>query len=414
MNCLRWCLATLSATMLVGASPGEEVGLARTFPAGSVYVKKTRPMVFSYLVHPGPYWTLGQTFSQVREYMQENGIEGPLVVRSSADLNDGRADPRRAEVGFLNEGSSPVTAPFRRKTLESELAAITYVDPPVTSPFRYVRALADWASERGFVAMNILTEIHPPDRQSRLRGQHEAQVELRLALEPADAWYDGQERSEQADLSQDQRLRSSEPRRHEEPPVTRRAMSGAETTTDEDSLRVGWEAPPAARSDTPPIESAGTHTISLTDLASAERFDDVAAMVVSDAVSPDPNIQNWLGHLILRTKAVARGIAKTHPGAPSPVGPLAEDLERRYRDVFGRGLPTDAPIWTGRTDDSHAQARREILQGLDALLGLISWERVTPSEAFDRLLAVFEIVIALERPESSRYRPNESNYLRDK
>jgi DNA gyrase inhibitor GyrI len=173
-----------------------------------ITVKQTVPAQVVYLVHVGPYWTVGPRFAELREYMLTHGQFGPIYARYLDGPGEVPAKALRTEVGFFVQGNHGAEPPFETAERPSELVATMTVDRPSATVSHQYAVMRRWASMHDYVPAGPVTEIYalPTGPESKAQptevqmviAKVEPPVEPSTAKKPAASMK--RERPEVADL----------------------------------------------------------------------------------------------------------------------------------------------------------------------------------------------------------------------
>jgi len=150
----------LATGVAFAASPMQSDPGAMGAGSEQVSVKLTDPARVVFVVHIGPYWTVGPKFAELREYMLKHGQPGPIYARYLDGPGGVPATSLRTEVGFFVQGSHDPEPPFEMAERSSELVATMVVDRPFATVSRYYAVLRRWAAGRDYAPVGPVTEIY--------------------------------------------------------------------------------------------------------------------------------------------------------------------------------------------------------------------------------------------------------------
>lgn len=145
------------------------------------------------------------------------------------------------------------------------------------------------------------------------------------------------------------------------------------------------------------------------ELLATERFDRVAEQLMPDGLAIPSAVQLWLGQLVFRIGAIAKGIEQVYPGEERIAVAMADAITRRYKKVsVGFELdPLDQVVV--RVDilkDSFAAQRRAIMHDVDKLLGRIAFRSISADAAVNDLADIIQRVQDfVSPPESEAFQP---------
>lgn len=129
-----------------------------------------------YILHRGPYWTLGKTFTEIDQFMAEHDQTGPMFSRFLDDPTKAGASRLRTEVGFLASGNVRPGLHLLRKTLPAHLAACLEVKGPYSQTSSHYQRIHDWIKANGYTAGKGIMEVYPD------RSADQAIAEIRIPV----------------------------------------------------------------------------------------------------------------------------------------------------------------------------------------------------------------------------------------
>jgi effector-binding domain-containing protein len=314
---------------------------------------------------------------EVQKYMIAHGHAGPFVVRYDKGPVGGISRPPRAAVGFVaDEGYIP-ESPFQIVRKEAEFVAHMVIEGrPGPTQRDYIR-IREWALARGYEPTGQITELYAITAREQSGGSMRTEIQvavvprvppppevMAMREEKHPAWADRQPEQELATDATSPPWTQPMP----SPQVSRLVQSTFE--------------PPASE----PLRP-------IRELIAAERFDRLAQQLMPDNRSLPPLDQLWLGQLVFRIGAVARGIEQVHPGQERKVAELAEALKGRYKRVYAelRRAPLDEVIVRVGNDDAALGVRkRGIMSDVDRLLSRIALRTIDADSALDDVADMLE------------------------
>jgi hypothetical protein len=118
------------------------------------------------------------------------------------------------------------------------------------------------------------------------------------------------------------------------------------------------------------------------------RFEDIAEQMLPPAEATPPSLQVWLGQVVYRLSAVAKGIKRVYPGEDKLIFALVDAINRRYAEVSA-GSPIDPleppVVYVDSESDPLAAEKRAIMRQLDSLLGGIALRSVDVTATLNHL-----------------------------
>jgi len=298
-----------------------------------------------YVVHDGPYWRVGAAFKQVRAYMLEHGLDGPLFARYGVPLNPEAERPGGVEtqVGFLSTEPHEAVVPFHSTYWAPEQAAVMRVNGIARNAETYHEQLRTWAKEHGHAPTGCVTELFLPPDKGEDRTQPQTEIRLSLSL-PAAAG--------SADSA----------------PPSGGQPDGQPGPSDE----AGPATAPAAPLPIRPVA----------DLLAEGAFERIVLQVMPPDLQWSPELYFWWEQGVFRLSAIAKLTAHMYPDAHAPVSGLADALADRFHKVTANlDVAPPSPV-VERADPSQlpgAAFWRDVLRDLDALLGRVTL-RVAPPD----------------------------------
>lgn len=340
-----------------------------------------------YREHEGPYWSIAPTIALVRDYMIQLNERGPIFVRYMPTPSAARKQPHRIEVGFVTRGKLEVATPFQYSEHPAELVAGMRVSPDQASPSRALPRLRAWALSRGYEVTGILTEIHSLTVQP---GGAREPVEVQLVITAA---------GQVAEIVAEPQDEAPDASREWVPAATSQSTSGQALLiqtrkADPPEVSVASERPaPPSIEDVPPVQGTLTETqpATLAELAAEGRYDQVAELLIPNGQELQPAESLWLGQVLFRFGAAARGVVGYHPEQSSRVTDMVDALDGRYRGStsYARHNPLKQTVSrVERGKDARAASRSAITRDLDRILGRIAWQTDSVEEIRAQLIGV--------------------------
>ncbi len=407
---LFFCVATLA--LAAPASTHKADGssdVTKTITPSEITVERMDPKQVAFLLHQGAYWTIGPEFVRVREHMKTLDQPGPLYVRYRNDPRTVPPQSLHTEIGFFFDGAYEPGPPYQMVRRNSELVARMLIDGPFAIVSRHFAMLHAWANAHDYVAVGPITEIYP---ETDRRGERAQWIELQMVIEPRIEPIDqGTATSPETPIKEVMGPPTAgtdaagvspapPPKRHAETvaagggpleptvagPIDRKSGdAGAPATSPGEPA--GSASRASGTKDSNPVRSGP----SIRALAAEQRFDRIAEeMLPGDRIySPDWEI--WLGHVVFRIRAIARGIEQAHPDDRAAVSALAGAIDRRLEQVSGSFTlkPLDhLVIPSAEGNDPDASEKRAILHELDVVMARIGLKSIDAPTTFDLLLRV--------------------------
>lgn len=415
------CALMISWLIAWGAVPAPEssqmpkAAPAKSTPApaeGAVAVKRTDPVQLVFVEHRGPYWGVGPALARVREYMVKHVQIGPMFVRYLDDPLGAGQGPLRAQVGFVAKDSHRPEPPFKSIQRGRELVAYMVVEGRSSAPRRDYPVVREWIQAHGYVAAGPVTEIYetaPPDRRA---GPQRTEIQVTLR-----AVHPGETRGARSIVAAPPVPSPVVLRQTTTPGASQgeigRMLVHADTTTPRSDVATGpnVEAKPGAITGIRPGESTDTvvaeasklsidageagRTEPVGKLMAAGQFDRIARQLMPDGRDIHGSHQLWLGQLVFRIGAVAKGIQQVYPGEEQVAGMMADAVTRRYKKTSAafQADPLDhAVVRVDVRTDPLANQKRAIMRDVDTLLGRIALRSVGAEAATQELAEILQRV----------------------
>ncbi|UCE61548.1 MAG: GyrI-like domain-containing protein [Phycisphaerales bacterium] len=347
----------------------------------AITVSETEPARVAYLEHVGPYWTVGPVFKRVQEYMAEHDQPGPMLARYAGDPSAVPPGKLRKQIGFFLSGDHVPQPPYTVAIREAEQAASMFVTGSSATPARYCPLLRAWGQANGYVAVGPVTEIYP-FRSERADGAQRMQVQMVVRSRKKDAGRAARsaERrvAEQEAAALPDRVAPAKPARpnavQEKP--DRQSQPSDMTVT-------GIVLKPVA-----PVKP-------VKELVAADQFDRLAEQLIPTGNRIPRTHRVWLGQVVFRVGAVARGIEQVYPGKGSRISALSGALRRRYDAIsvnFASDALGSAVVSADSRTDPDAPAKRVIMHDLDMILGEIAVKSADADNTANRLANILQRV----------------------
>jgi len=376
------CLVSAGIAAEPGAStpaPRAPIALQPNQPA--IKVVQSAPVTVVYLEHTGPYWTVRGRLREVLGYMRDHGLSGEVYVRYRSSPIGSQAARTTSEVGFVATGDHQPTSPFLAAKRGAEwVASMTVESTGSIAPHHY-RELNDWITANGYVSLGPLVERYPQGFSDRADGRSAYRVVLQMPIQPPVA-------------SGATVAAPPVPQPPEEPaPGEAVPSAAAERVVDEPAAPRAAE-PVAAR----PAGSVDEGSKTIAELLKLGQVDAIARRLMLEGVPIPSDADLWLGQIVFRISAAAKGIERTFPGEGSDVAALAAAIKERYRQASSGGSGKALEQVVVRVDSlagPTAQQRRAVLQDLDRLLARIAARAVDAEGAEAAIAAGLEEVAAM-------------------
>lgn len=354
------------------AARAEEPAHATAPP--EIVLKQPDPAVVVFLEHTGPYWTVGPLFRQVREVMLAHNEAGPLFARYATDPTSVAPESLRTRVGFVAKGEWAPEPPFRSAEYESEQVAAMVVEGSYGTTTRYYSVMRGWLSAHGFEPVGPVIELYPLVARGASPGTQRTEIQMpvrraRVPEPPAAPVVASAE---------------NEPQRF---------FDSWEASGDEPGTQ---DAPTADEGPTAPVREPGAVSAlavrepirPVRELIATSRFDRIAEQLIPVDRPTPAALQVWLGQVVFRVSAVAKGIEQTFPGGAPQVTALSEAIVRRYRQASESSTVNpleSAVVHVDMRSDPRSAQRRSIVRDLDNLLGQVAIKTVDADSALGRL-----------------------------
>jgi len=129
------------------------------------------------------------------------------------------------------------------------------------------------------------------------------------------------------------------------------------------------------------------------DLIAARRFDLIAEQRLPGPDAIPQTLRLWLGQLVFRIGAAAKGIKQIYPSDSREVTELGDAVTRRYKSVsagFRLDPLAQAVVRVDPQTDPLAAEKRAIMRDIDALLGGIALRSVDVEETTRQLADIVQ------------------------
>lgn len=188
MRALLVALTLVTTGVASVAAPAQSDPGAFDANTEQISVKQTVAAKVVYIIHVGPYWTVGPRFAELREYMLAHGQPGPIYARYLDGPGGVPAKSLRTEVGFFLQGYHDPEPPFEISERSSELVATMFVDRPYATVSRHYAVMSRWAAGHDYAPTGPVTEIYAlpddPDSGARPTEVQMAIVKVEPPIEP--------------------------------------------------------------------------------------------------------------------------------------------------------------------------------------------------------------------------------------
>lgn len=386
----------------------------------TIAVRRTDPVQVVFLGHTGPYWRVGPLLVRVREYMFKHSQSGPMFMRHLQNPVSATTQPLRSEIGFIVEGDHQPEPPFRTARRDGELVACMVVKGRTATTRGDYGLIQEWIRAHGYDAAGPVVEIFDPVQPKRPSGTQRTEIQVVLkgtervtqSVAPESAPPPDLRRPQHAEPAPalEQYLRSGAAREGE-------AAAGAQAEQAADELDAPLThdvaAEPAAEvtgtpsvgKQTPTPKPQSEPLLPVLELVEANRFNRIAEQLMPDDLAiPTPH-QVWLGQVVFRIGAAAKGVKQVHPGAEQTAVALAGAITRRYKRVsvnFMADPLAQAVVRADAHTDPLAGRKRAIMRNLDTLLGRIALRSVDADSTVEELARVIQRVQDLLRSEGRK------------
>jgi len=381
---MRWSVScgAFLASVTWAAAPHEaappKVGKVLGQGTPSIRVEPTPPMTVVYVEHTGPYWTVRARLRQVVDYMRAHGLSGELYVRYGSSPMGPNAAHTKGEVGFVADPDYDPEAPFHKAKRPAEWVASMSIECTGSiAPHEY-RALSDWIETNGHRAQGPVIERYPKGFGSGDDGRSGFAVILQMPIEPPTKPQDTGTTAPK-DTTQSGDANTSAP-----------TAKAVEPSAEDASPSEPSEA------EAPPFVDDGSKTTA--ELLDIGEVDAIARRLMPDDTPIPRDADLWLGQVVFRVSAVAKGIEKTYPGEGGKVAALAEAIRTRYRQASAQQSDEALAQVVVRVSPKDAQAvqeRRALLQDFDRLLSRIAGRAVDAEGARASLAAELDRVVTV-------------------
>lgn len=361
-------LSTGVVFSLIAANPSEgpnDEGPSAAAPDSehiepAIAEKQTEPHRVAFMIHEGPYWTIGRTSSQVREFMVANGLPGPMYIRYVGDERHETTQSLKTEVGFYIGDNRPMEPPYQTEHIDSERVAWTRIDGSNSNISRHFAMLRTWANTHNYEG-GCITEIHPV---STVLGAKSGAVELRLAIAP--------------------KKPPIEPKKSGDPPV--------EAPSQPDGQSFSKESVPATTAAQVQQEvDESLRGFSVMELAHKKRYDVIAAKLIPAHPRSTPEITAFLRDASLRIRAIAGTIKRNDPESGAPLAKLAEAINERVTSGLGSSsFKTFDQLAASESGEVQQTEMRAILRELDSIMVRIGLEQLDADTATEQILGVVQ------------------------
>jgi len=355
MRMIRWKRLLIATTLALPVmSQGEDIASdavrLKTLPAGR----------FVYLDLDRPYWEAGPVVNRVRDLMVAHTESGPIQLRFAGDPSAESQTPGRSKVGFVASGDWGVEAPFREMVLEAGEAAGLSLEGQLGTATQRLPAIRDWMQTQGLEPSGSVVEL----LASNDDPLKPAQSEIFLLVRGAEAV-------------------------PVKPPIS--------PPTD---ATVTPASPPRVDKDAQSDQDSAPR---LSELWTRKDYAAIADRLISDAPGPMTESQIWLGQVVYRVGAIAKGLRMMYPDASADLTIFADTLMDRLKIVAPNAMSEARKrtvVQVDATGGSLDSRRARALRGLDMLLGKTSSRSIDPEAAAIEVGRLLEQLEELARPAS--------------
>lgn len=392
---IAWVLFVLTPPV---QGPGGAVSgqVSREPPATRLVIatKRTDPVPVVFLRHVGPYWTVGPVLARVADYMRAHHQSGPMFVKYLHDSGRPAAWSRRSEVGFVVTGDLHPEPPFERSGRGSEWVAYMTVEGQAATPRQHHEAIRAWMREHGYEAVGPVIEFYHAAPQGNASGTRRTEIQIPFRFE---------ESVTSAEIHAPAAVAPS-------PPVPGRPAEGPSPPTlspsdaperkrivapsiDVDITELAPKSETSADEPKPPPQRDTNAPDPLATLVAAGRYDQVAERLIPDRLAMPATLRVWIGQVVYRIGAAAKGVERMYPGQGEVAIALADAIEQRYEEVsaaFKLDPLGEALVRIGALSAPHTREAHAIMLDLDTLLGLIAVRGVDAATVVDGLTDTIE------------------------
>lgn len=315
---------------------------------------------FVYLEVDGPYWQIGPTVSKVQELMTRQGEKGPIQIRRTGYPFANSRSALHSRIGFMTSGDWPLETTFQEETLQAAEAASITIQGLQGTAMQRTSELETWIRQKKLEPTGTIVELISPNTNPL--GSSTAEI-LMLYREP-------------------------QPTRN---PTT-------------DRIPLESPEPPTPSAEPPGRESAAepkaATPVPMGDLWSQKDYSSIARRLIPVAPAPVGDTQVWLGQVVFRFNAVAKGLTMTDPDHAGDFTLFADTMTARLNQIAPNALGEARKRMTAPQIDPRAEtkdARRAlVIRTLDTMLARISSRTLdvkgTTTEAGTLLSAIQDLI----------------------
>jgi len=392
--------AIAAASSLAATAAADHAG-------GTITIEQLEARAIVALEHKGPYWTVRRQLNDVVAYMKKRGHAGPLIIRYGADPTGPQAASLSSLVGFITDGDFEPEAPFRRVELPAEqVATETLAAGSAFSPRKF-EALTKWANEHGYestgpmaelyyntvgaaetqagprkVVLQVVVKSRPGGPSSKIGPTH---TEPPTATQPATKEpVVAKTATPHVSQGEDQAAHpASPPEPAKQVAVIRKPVVSEAAGTAPATRQPVGTTPKADSSPPKPAAPADDGSKTIKELLESGQVDAVVdRLLPADRAIPEAN-QIWLGQVVFRVKAAAKGMDRVYPGKGKTLQEFSEALQRRFNAVSKLRSPHSTDEAVVRVDPEHraraSRRQRELLMRLDRFLARIAFQTIPAS-----------------------------------
>ncbi len=374
-------LGVVFGTLGAAAGGACAAEVAPPTAAPEIIVKQTDPARVVFLEHAGPYWTVGPLFKQVREAMADHNETGPMFARYLADPTAVPAESLKTEVGFVARGDWIPEPPLRIAQREGEQVVSTVVEGSYGTTTRYYSEMRSWLSTNGLEAVGPVIELYPSPLRGAPPGAYHTEIQIPVRRAP----------SAVGAASRSRAFDRISPKNASENPLTLPSPPERERRI---KRRSGPEDTQAKSEDDDSADAESREPLyPIKDLVESSGFDRIAEQLFPTDRPMPVGMQVWLGQVVFRISAVAKGIEQRYPGGSPQATALSEAIVRRYRQASASSKVDPLAEAVVRVDtclDPQSTQKRLIVRDLDNLLGQVALKTVDAESALDRLSGLLQ------------------------
>lgn len=361
-------LGWLAAGMVACQAAGQVAPLAgsNSPKPPPIVLKKKDAGRFVYLEHQGPYWNAGPLVTSVRDLMAAKKESGPLQIRLAGDPTTTPENALRSKIGFLATGDWVPDAPFKEEKLGPEEVASTTVEGPHGTTTQYYPTLRTWIHDQGLEPSGPVVEIVPT--QDTKGNELRTEIQIPVRRPKAAIKKELEEGGSKA----------NEP-----------TLVSGRTEVKDGPARKGPDAE---------IQQQAGNRRPIRELLDQKEYLGIAEQLISNEPAQPREVQIWLGQIVFRVGAVAKGLLLHYPDQAGDLAVFSDILFVRLEKLLPGVVEESLKKAVVRVNpqDSSAEARRNtMVQELDKLLARVS------SKAMDPKATALELARILQKVQDS-------------